>query len=49
MSRPVSFHKLEEDAYYAVLRALAVNELDWVSLQLQCLKQVYWFSHVDWY
>lgn len=29
MSRPVSFHKLEEDAYYAVLRALAVNELDW--------------------
>jgi len=35
-SRPVSFHKLEEDAYYAVLRALAVNELDWVR------------SHSDW-
>lgn len=30
MSRPGSLLKLEEDAYYAVLRALAVNDLDWV-------------------
>lgn len=30
MSRPASLLKLEQDAYYAVLRALAVNELDWV-------------------
>lgn len=30
-TRPVSWVKLEEDAYYAVLRALAVNELNWVS------------------
>ena len=30
MSRPASLLKLEQDAYYAVLRALAVNDLDWV-------------------
>lgn len=29
-TRPVAWVKLEEEAYYAVLRALAVTELNWV-------------------
>lgn len=45
MSRPAALLKLEEDAYYAVLRALAVNDLDWVTPTYRQVPTVHLFEY----